>query len=341
MSGHLDVRRAAATILAVLLLIAGGCREEQDNGARQPALDRDPLSARVALNEQTDSAWREVRAFDTGMARVRGIAVDRAEQVYVAGDREVRVFDSSGRTVRRLELSAEPFAVAVTKEGRVWVAFDRHVEAYDKSGRTLAAGTKHGPRSALAGLAVTDDTVYAADAGLRLIHRYDRNLVHRDSLPGEAAARADAELVVPSRYLDVAPGPGDLVFVLNPGRHRVDAYVRDRVAFSWGGPGRGEAEFVGCCNPIALTVLPDGDVITGEKGRVQVKRFSPEGELLDIIAGPEEYTEQTAACARRGLARLESGVDLAADRRGRVYVLEPCAAAVRVYAQRDEGGGHG
>ena len=238
----------------------------------------------VATNEETPNRWVEVGAFDTGLTRVRGVAVaqdDGKEEILVAGDREIRVFDAAGLTIRRHKLAAEPFAVAAVDSGEMWVAFDRHVEAFDSAGRLTAACDPRGQRSALAGLTVSDDFIYVGDAGLRLIHRYDREMRYQDSFPEEPDD--EARLAVPSRYLDAVAAPGELVFVLNPGRHRVAAYSHGRKAFHWGTPGRSEDEFPGCCNPIALAVLPGGDLVTGEKGQVLVKRFTPEGVFVDDV----------------------------------------------------------
>ena len=77
------------------------------------------------------------------------------------------------------------------------------------------------------------------------------------------------------------------------------------------------ADFFGCCNPAQLAVLPDGRFVTAEKGIPRVKIYARDGSFQTVVAGPSQLTDTPA--------------DLAADRHGRVLVLDGRAAKVRVF----------
>lgn len=77
----------------------------------------------------------------------------------------------------------------------------------------------------------------------------------------------------------------DKLFVAENSRHRVVSYDREGKRIdAWGkrdrdGEGGG---FGGCCNPMNLCFLKDGEVVTSESEGL-VKRFSPAGEFLGLI----------------------------------------------------------
>jgi hypothetical protein len=78
---------------------------------------------------------------------------------------------------------------------------------------------------------------------------------------------------------------GDKLFVAENSRHRVVSYDREGKRLeSWGKRDReGEgAGFGGCCNPMNLTFLADGAILTSESEGL-VKRFSKSGEFLGLV----------------------------------------------------------
>jgi hypothetical protein len=79
-----------------------------------------------------------------------------------------------------------------------------------------------------------------------------------------------------------------LLYVANPGRHRVEVFTQDgayKPELSWGEPSTSWSGFAGCCNPIALAALDDGRVLTVEKGISRIKIFA-EGKLDCVVAAP-------------------------------------------------------
>ena len=83
--------------------------------------------------------------------------------------------------------------------------------------------------------------------------------------------------------------------------------------------------FCGCCNPTHFVVREDGSFVTSEKGIERVKIHGPDGSLVGVVAPPELFRPDT-----RGLA-------LAVDEAGRILVLDPEQARVRVFVLREKG----
>jgi sugar lactone lactonase YvrE len=144
-------------------------------------------------------------------------------------------------------------------------------------------------------------------------------------VPSDTAAKdaGDAGFIVPSPYFDVAVAGKDRLWIVNPGRRRVESYTFDgRILAHWGKASPKIEGLCGCCNPTHIALLPDGRLVTSEKGLPRVKVYSADGELLSVVAPPAAFADAAA------------GLDVAADSQGRVYVLDPIARKVRVFVRK-------
>jgi len=282
------------------------------------------------------------------MARPRAIAVGPDDKIYVGGDRQIDVFSPLGSKLRTLPLKFEPRALAVAPE-RIYAAEKTRITVLDGNGETLASWPDRGPKAVFTSLAVEPheaNDIYAADAGGKVVLRYDKdgNLLGEIGLPSDGELKADdgkgevLGFIVPSPYFDLAMGGDGLLRVVNPGLHRIRAYTPEGLyekPLTWGATGYDIGAFCGCCNPAALAMLPDGRFVTGEKGLPRVKIYSPEGRFECVVAGPKTLDPtQTTAEDARAEHRLEP-VDLACDSRGRILVLDPSAKMVRIFTEKN------
>lgn len=266
--------------------------------------------------------YKETQKIETGLKEARGIAVGPEDRVYVAGDREIRVFRRDGVAVSEVRLGDSPRCLAVDTDGTSYVGFKGHVEVYDPQGKREAAWKSIGPSALVTSVAVSKADVFVADAGDRVVLRYDKhgNLTNRI---GEKNPEKGAPgLRLPSPFLDVGITPNGLLSVQNPGRHRVEIYTFDgSYKSSWGKASMQMDGFCGCCNPTHFAVLPDGRFVTSEKGLPRVKVYDARGEFLAVVATPEDFAEHA------------KGLDVATDSQSRVLVLDPTQRAVRVFVE--------
>jgi hypothetical protein len=141
--------------------------------------------------------------------------------------------------------------------------------------------------------------------------------------------------IVPSTFFDVEIGADGLLRVANTGRHRVETYTVDGdLEFSWGRAGAAIANFCGCCNPINIELLPDGSVVTFEKGLARVKVYSAQGELSSVVAGPEAFADPTNRKCEFADCSL-GGLDGAVDSQGRIHVLDLITGEVQTFARKE------
>jgi hypothetical protein len=278
--------------------------------------------------------YERVGRFRCPQPEVRRLALGPEGRLYVAAAKYVTILDRAGTPAGDIACPAAPRAVAVA-EDLIHVAFKNQVAIYDGKGRRTAQWEPPPGRPFLTGIAVGGNDVFVADAGNRVVLRYDRSGKLIGRIGEKNRERNIPGFVVPSPYLDVEIAPDGLLRVNNPGRHRVEAYTfdGDLEAF-WGKPSASIEGFCGCCNPINLALLPDGRCVTFEKGLPRVKIYGADGAFECVVAGPEAFTdtgkEKSVVDADEGAHGLDGVVDAAR----RVYVLDLVAGDIQVMQRK-------
>ena len=284
--------------------------------------------------------YAETGGFPTSLTEARAIAAGPDDKIYVAGDRAVLIFDAQGRQLARRTLSEPPGCLTVdsaSHPGWVYAGMTDHVEVYAEDGSRLAAWPSLGAKAQLTSLAVGREDFFAADAGNRIVWHYDLagKLLGRI---GDRDVKHDVPgFVVPSPYFDLALDPDGLLWVVNPASHHLMAFnTRGQIKVSWGKTSLAIDGFSGCCNPANIAILPDGSIVTAEKGVPRIKVYSSAGDLAAVVAGPETLAP-TATITEETRSDHKLGVfDVAADSTGRILVLDPTGRRVRIFQRKDE-----
>ena len=273
---------------------------------------------------------------DTGFEVARAIAVDCDGSIYLAGDKAVRMFKEDRTYLDQIELAAEPRSLAVSGDKTIYVGFKDHVELYDRDKNRLAVWDSLGDKAVVSSIAAAEDDVFVADAGNRVVVRYDRAGKVVKHIAAKDLARNVPGLVIPSPYCDVAVSKDGLLRVVNPGRHRIEAYTFDGdLEFWWGEHSTGIRGFCGCCNPVNFAVLPNGHFVTCEKGLVRVKQYDSDGGFVGVVASPAQLVSQVEFRICNTPEECQSpGFDVAVDAGGRVLVLDTIKGVVRIFSRK-------
>ena len=250
-----------------------------------------------------------------------GIALGPRDAVYALGDDEIRVFEAGGRVARRWKAPEKASCLGVAADGRVAVGSPGRVDVYDGGGAHLAgftAGTRDKPADVSA-VRIVGDSVLVADAGARVIRRYDL----RGSEKGVIGAQnKTGGFILPNRSLHFDVDSAGVVHAADTGRHQVTSWTLDGAmveAFGKFGMARPE-DFVGCCNPVNVAVAPDGGIVTAEKVAARVKVFSKDRSLLAVI-GPEHFDPM---CRH---------IHIAVDSTGRIVAADPERRTIAVFGR--------
>ena len=271
----------------------------------------------------------------TGLSESRAIAVDSAGLIHVGGDRATRVFDQSGNLLKENRLSDVPRSLFPTDQGLVYIAMTDHIEVFNKQYEQIANWKSFGPRSLLTSIAVSNDHVFVADAGNRVVVHCDLTGKVLNYIGKKDKARNIPGFVVPSPYFGLAVAPDGLLRVANPGRHRIEAYTFDGdFEFAWGQPTFRIEGFCGCCNPVSFAMLPNESFVTCEKGLLRVKIYEPNGTFKAVVAGPEQLAEGRICQVCTSPAKCGTGgFGVSTDEKGRVFVLDTVKNLVKIFSK--------
>jgi hypothetical protein len=319
-----------ASAMAILGVIAS------QRAAAAAKSSTNPFAYDVSAHQKTDPkliAYEETARWKAPHAEPKRIVIAPDDTIYVCSGNYLTAFDRSG--VRGLEIALpEPArCAAIAQDGNIYLGLRDHLEVFDAKGQRQAVWDSPGKKSWFTGIAVTEHDVFVADAGNRVILRYDKSgkLVRRigtkdkeHNIPG---------FIIPSPFFAVRIAPDGLLRVNNPGRHRMELYTPEGdFEGSWGKISMGIAGFCGCCNPINFTLLPDGRFVTCEKGLPRVKIYSATGEFESVVAGVETFTENARACGPSDCTA--GGLDAAVDSTGQIYILDFVTGMVRVMKRK-------
>ncbi len=262
-------------------------------------------------------AYRVLVEVPVTLEKPRGIASATDGTIFVCGDRSLLALDRGGGVKNRWDLDGEPSCVASGPDGTLYIGMTDHVEVI----RPGIAGTIEWPdlgsQAIVTSVAVVGSDVFVADAGNRMVLRFDSS--------GRLAGSVGSGYEVPSPSFDVAGAPDGTLWVADPGHHIVRHFTAQGTLLgSWGSSSLEIGGFGGCCNPVHLAVLPCGSIITAEKGIPRVKVYEADGTLTAIVAGPSDF------------ASGETGLDVATRKAngGEVLVLVPSKRLVRVYVKK-------
>lgn len=264
--------------------------------------------------------WVEHAPIRVKPAGLTAIAAGAADSFIASAGRTLMRIDLNGEPVRSADLPEPVRCLAIAPGGDVAIGFARGFVVCNPDFVIKAEGPELGEKAILTSLAAGSNLLYAADAGQRIVWSFDLSgkMLGRNEGPADSGGFA-----IPSPHFDVALAPTGTLWVVNPGELRLESYGQDgRPGPRWGRPGFAIEGFCGCCNPADFALMPDGSFVTAEKGLARIKVYRPDGTLESVVAGPDEFDEDTV------------GLDVAIDTRGRVLVVDPKRDMIRVFVRK-------
>ena len=267
--------------------------------------------------------YSEVGRIRIELQNVYGVAIGPDDRIYVSGDDSVLVFDGKG--ILQSEISSVGSTRCLTVDGNhnVYLGMEDHVEVYDQEGEKKANWISLGKKAIITSIAVSKNSVFVADAGNKIVWKFDKSGNRLIRIGEKNEAKDIPGFIIPSPFFDVAIDPDGFLWVANTGRHSVENYTEDGdFRTSWGEFSMEIDGFCGCCNPSHFSILEEGSFVTSEKGIARVKVSNRLGELVSVVAGPDQFIEGTV------------GLDLAVDSAQKIFVLDPFQNLVRIFEKK-------
>ncbi len=275
--------------------------------------------------------FKETRIYRPSLPKCNGIAIDSASNVFITGDKEVQIFDKSFHKVQSFSVDSIPHCIAVGSHHEIYLGVGNHIEVYDTKGVKLKKWPALNSKGYITSMAVHDPYIYVADAGNHVVLKYTQ----AGHLEGEIGKKDKAKgidgFIIPSMYFDVAVGPDNDLWVVNPGKHKVENFsANGELISSWGTTSIQLEGFAGCCNPVHFAILPDGNFVTYEKGLDRIKLYDQTGKFVCVVTGPNKLNGNVNYNCSFGAAVN----DMAVDPQGSIYVLDALSNTVRVFGKK-------
>ncbi len=336
-------RETYILLFACALGFAGALAWRFGSPAAQPA-DRPVETAAVQRIADYDATIAALSEFDPalilyhetgtlmpdGLGTLTAIAVDVEDRIYAGGGDAVVVLDPQGSVVRRIKLDGNVSSLAVDPSMRLYVGLGDAVQVFDPEGVPVAVFREIPARAMVTALVATEDAVFVADANSRTVMRFALDGTLQQVNDGKGGQSDSAGFVIPSPSFDITTGQAGTLWVVNPGRQRLEEYNHnaERIRVWDERPGMEVEAFCGCCNPAHIARLSDGTIVTSEKGLLRIKLYAPRGQFLGVVAAPSQFDD------------ADITLDLAVDSRDRILVADPARRQVRIFerkVKRDEG----
>lgn len=276
--------------------------------------------------DEVETRFVETGLIDPGLEDPQAMAVGPDGKLYVTGRDAVTIFGAGDKEVARFAVDGTAKCITVSPEGTVYLGFSNHVKVMEPDGTVSASWEKLDARAYITSIAVLEDDVFVADAGNRVVLRYDREGALQGRI-GEKNDDADVPgIEVPSPYLDLAINEEGDLWIVNPGRLGLERYRPDgSIVTSWYRPTLKLEGFSGCCNPTHIAFDNAGRLVTAEKGLVRVKKYDvTSGEFEELVAGSKLFP------------REQSLRDIVVDARDRILLLDPRKDVIRIFEQKDD-----
>lgn len=268
--------------------------------------------------------YQQVGVIQTHLQDPTCFAIAPDGKLLVGGAKLVKVLDPRGQELLSFSIPSASTAIAGSADGDIYVAIKDHVAVYSSAGQIKNTFPTLGPSAHISSLALSNSALYVADSGQRtgraLIFSLDGKLTGQ--LAKADQAKGIPGIITPSTHMDLAVTADGNIWVANPGHRQLELYSPSgEMLRAFGSSGTNIDQFLGCCNPSDFALLSDGRLVTAEKGVARVKIYQDDGHFQTVVAPPSAFGSNRA------------GLDLAADSTGRILILEPGTADIRIFAE--------
>ena len=297
-------------------VIAGTAGSLRWKMARKPDelfVDSDAEGYAISDGDSSVSPYRRISALSTP-GDIEAFEMS-GERMIVAVGGKLLLFGPDGASAGSFPVGEDVRDLAVDGE-RIYVLFPTRIAVYDLDGTPAGGWNACSDDADYCSLTVTPDGVFVTDAGSKLICKYRKD----GSL--DRFIRSPHGFVVPSYTFGITHHDG-IVYCSNPGRHLVESYTGDGAFISaFGTAGTAPGHFSGCCNPVFLTVSPNGEILASEKGIPRVSCYGTDGSFRSILLN------------KKALGGGSAAYEVRISRDGRIFAAGRNSLSVYLYDER-------
>jgi len=321
MKNKLTLILSILLLLLLVALIAGDLFFEKPNSQKN-IYEYDLKELRKV--DTSLIGYKELSNFNINAEAVYGLAVDTEDRIYVSGRNKLWIYNAQGTFQSSMKVRGNAHCVSIAESGNILLGVENRVDVRKPDGSLNNSFLVKGEKAYISSLVERDGFIYLADAGQKIVHQYDLDGKKIKEIGGKNIEKGIRGFVIPSLYFDLMFGRQGELWVVNPGRHALEAYnTKGDLISTWERTSMQLDGFGGCCNPSHVAMLSDGSFVTSEKGLERVKIHLPSGDFKTVVAAPNQFDEGT------------KGLDLAVDSKDRIIVLDPQRKMVRIFELKE------
>ena len=263
--------------------------------------------------------YQETRQLRLKADSLKSIAYHDSK-IFLVADDLLRIIHKKGNVLKSIPLDNEARAIHIPDASMLIIGYPNFFSLYDHQGEKQVHSTRLNEKALITSIAKIGDKIFTADAGNRKVVVFNTEGEKLYDFEGISGSSALHGFIIPSPCFDLAVNQNKELWVVNPGLHALQHYSENgNLENYWDKPSMKIEGFSGCCNPAHFTFLPNGNFITSEKGLVRIKEYSPQGELLSVVAPPGKFTDEGHA------------PDVVCDEQGNIIALDFDKKMVRVF----------
>jgi len=284
--------------------------------------------------DNIETRWEEVDEISLDLDTPSGMAV-QGDRLLVAGTNAISELDARHKEVARYTFEGEPNCLAIAPDGTMFVAMPNEVQVLNADGSEGDRWTDFSNRSFLTSIVATEKDVFVADAGKHVVYRYNMDGERKSEIGRRDDEKDIPGIQVPSPYLDLAVNDEGHLWIVNPGKLGLERYrTNGDFVTSWYHPTLELNGFSGCCNPTQIAFDQSGNLVTGEKGLVRLKKYEvTAGDFQELIVGHKSFPKA------KSVAKEKSLRDLVVDAEDRILALDPRTNTIRVFVMKEDANG--
>lgn len=308
-------RRIGAILAAVIIVIFMGFIVYDIIGGSL-FTDR-PEELPAYVEEAPEPAWETTRSIEFTDGKLKAIAVTADGRIVAGGATFLTLLGNDNAREWTVNPGADITAIAV-HENTIYAASETTIKLYGLDGSPITEWGPYEDKSIITSVSVNNTYVVFADAGTQRVYilNYDGSLVSFFGHEGE-------KFIIPSSYFDIRIMPDNKIYVVNPGKTRIE--LRDlagNLITLFGEPGTANEAFVPCCNPSHFTMPGDSLFATSEKSINRIKIYTKQGVMKEFVSTP---------------AQFESALpfDLASGKNGEIFAASSYDSKIYIFTRKE------
>ncbi len=266
-------------------------------------------------DEQQEAIWEIAAELVVQFGVLKSVATTD-KGVLIGGDSFIALYSYDIKPLWDSSLS-DPVGAIAAYGDTIFASTIETILLFTSEGEQIDEWGPFDDNSIITCVAANRDYVAIADAGDKVVFVLNKAgaLVSLVGKPGN-------QYVVPSPYFDVSFSDDDFLVTANPGKRNIEfRTINGEITSYFGEAGTALEYFCGCCNPSHFAFLPGGNLVTAEKGINRIKIVEQDGDLVELVAQPEQFTAPIP-------------VDLAVSKGNIIYAANPANSILYVFKRK-------